>query len=442
MARITRTATSSQELHAQASSFPLQGLRRGNVHHFLGLPYGRAERFAYPQLVSLEDLPQGFEGRTPCPGAPQPSLIGVNEIATPAVFSEDCLRLSIATPRSSSGGEKLPVMVFLHGGSYVCGGGDAPAYDPQLLCSQGRTVVVKLNFRLGLLGFLGDGESRPANLGLCDVLVALEWIQQNIARFGGDPDRVTLFGQSAGADLIGNLLYVEGAHRLMRRAILHSAPLDLSSASLTQKILARTSRLALDAPVDLWNKAAKPYFFQNPLRYGLGAFLPLGCQLGHYPLPDPQGAREALGANAAQIELLVGNLPRESAVVALGLPAPLRPSFLKIMEPLVVGSSELVYGRSNRAFVRSYRQAGGRATYFSLETGGPSDSLASSHTSDLALLFENPSWQHSPQGREVATPAFREQAAALRHVWTTFARSGYLDQAYYKKARLREVKLD
>ncbi|WP_165689049.1 carboxylesterase family protein, partial [Mycobacteroides abscessus] len=89
-------------------------------------------------------------------------------------------------------------------------------------------VFVSVTFRLGILGFLGDGESVPANLGLLDLAESLRWVQRNIAAFGGDPDLVTVFGQSAGGDAAAHLMISEGTAGLFRRAIIQSAPLGLS----------------------------------------------------------------------------------------------------------------------------------------------------------------------------------------------------------------------
>lgn len=118
-------------------------------------------------------------------------------------------------------------MVWIHGGSYVAGAGDAPAYNPSSLVSEQGVIVVSVTYRLGVLGYLG-GNGRPANLGLLDQLVALKWVRRNIAAFDGDPKQVTLFGQSAGGDAVAHLMAVQGARALFRRAIIQSPPLGIS----------------------------------------------------------------------------------------------------------------------------------------------------------------------------------------------------------------------
>ncbi len=97
-------------------------------------------------------------------------------------------------------GDKRPVMVWIHGGSYVFGAGDAAIYDARALVEEQGVIVVSVTYRLGLLGFLGGSGGRAANVGLLDIIEALRWVKANIAAFGGDTDNITLFGQSAGGD--------------------------------------------------------------------------------------------------------------------------------------------------------------------------------------------------------------------------------------------------
>ncbi|MFT2753606.1 carboxylesterase/lipase family protein [Clavibacter sp. Sh2088] len=115
---------------------------------------------------------------------------------------EDGLRLNIWKPMSASGADRLPVLVYLHGGGFVAGSGALPAYDGTALASRGEAVVVTLNYRLGVFGFLAEdalGGDTAGNQGLLDQVAALQWVQDNIAAFGGDEDRVTVAGQSAGS---------------------------------------------------------------------------------------------------------------------------------------------------------------------------------------------------------------------------------------------------
>jgi para-nitrobenzyl esterase len=143
------------------------------------------------------------------------------------VPSEDCLRVNVWTPGINDG-EKRPVMVWLHGGGYSAGSGqELLSYDGENLSRRGNVVVVSLNHRLNALGYLnlsqyGDKYASSANVGMLDIVAALEWVRDNIAAFGGDSKTVTIFGQSGGGGKVGTLMAMPAAQGLFHRAIVES----------------------------------------------------------------------------------------------------------------------------------------------------------------------------------------------------------------------------
>lgn len=144
--------------------------------------------------------------------------------ATPAGESEDCLYLNVWSPDLAPD-KPAPVMVWIHGGSYKGGWSYEPNYVGEKLSAQQGVVVVSIAYRLGPFGYLGpdaDTAGTPVNFGLMDQITALEWVQRNIAAFGGDPDNVTIFGESAGAASVGTLLTMPETAHLYRRAISES----------------------------------------------------------------------------------------------------------------------------------------------------------------------------------------------------------------------------
>lgn len=159
--------------------------------------------------------------------APQERL-PVLDLGPDAAIGEDCLFLNVWAPVAPAA--PRPVMVWLHGGAYTYGAGSQPVYDGTNLARKGEVVVVTLNYRIGGLGFLdlssysSADEVYDSNLALKDVLLALRWVQQNIAAFGGDPGRVTVFGESAGGGLVTTLLATPSAAGLFHRAIAESSP--------------------------------------------------------------------------------------------------------------------------------------------------------------------------------------------------------------------------
>jgi para-nitrobenzyl esterase len=181
-------------------SGPVSGKAEDGIRVFLGIPYaappvGKLRWKPPAEVASWTEVRKTVEFGPSCP---QP-----NEKAG-SVYSEDCLYLNVWSPASKPG-EKLPVMVWIHGGAFNFGSTSLAEYNGKNLAEKG-VVVVTLNYRLGPLGFLAhpllSGESPngvSGNYGLLDQIAALKWVQKNIAAFGGDPGRVTIFGQSAGS---------------------------------------------------------------------------------------------------------------------------------------------------------------------------------------------------------------------------------------------------
>src|SRR5438270_5116983 len=191
----------------------LEGARDAGVSLFRGIPFAAPpageHRFAPPRPASPW---RGTRDATRFgPSAPQPMTglaalpgFGVDE------RSEDCLTLNVWTPAADSG--HRPVLVWIHGGGFVYGAGSQPIYDGATLAQRGDVVVVTVNYRLGAFGFLhlrdlvGGKVEATGNAGLLDQVAALNWVRDNIDAFGGDPDNVTIFGESAGAMSVASLL--------------------------------------------------------------------------------------------------------------------------------------------------------------------------------------------------------------------------------------------
>ncbi|KAG0056273.1 hypothetical protein BGZ83_005828 [Gryganskiella cystojenkinii] len=197
---------------------------------FEGIRYAKAPvgalRFAAPSPITTK-WTNAVDATAPGSKCPQlGDLPGGNE---------DCLFLNVFTPKLNADDRGLlPVMFYIHGGSFTTGYGSDPAFNPANMASRGQVVVVTINYRLGLLGFLervDAGISRstlPGNQGVRDMLVALQWVQDHIASFGGDHSQVTIFGESAGGHAIRTLLSMPAATKgMFRAAIAQSDPIDL-----------------------------------------------------------------------------------------------------------------------------------------------------------------------------------------------------------------------
>jgi para-nitrobenzyl esterase len=223
----------------------LQGLADGSVSAWLGVPYAQppvaAQRFQAPHPVQpWPGVRSATEFGAACPQKPMgnPKSLG-------PCLDEDCLTLNIWSPAAD--GRKRPVMVWFHGGAFLLG--SARVYTGAHLAAQGDIVVVAVNYRLGVFGFVDFGAALEddriaSNLGLRDQILALQWVRDHIAAFGGDPGRVTIAGESAGSMSVSLLMHAQEARPLFHGAIMQSGALSLIHDRDTSL---KVARLYLDA---------------------------------------------------------------------------------------------------------------------------------------------------------------------------------------------------
>jgi para-nitrobenzyl esterase len=249
-------AASAPSAIVKTSAGSVEGLAQGNVFAFLGVPYGAPTggeaRFMPPRPPAAwagvraakaygDSCPQVPLGLTPFakkrsadepPPAPTPmqkqlaTLFARNRYDQPQ--GEDCLVLNVWTRAPDSA--KRPVMVWLHGGGFAVGSGSSPTYAGARLAGLEDVVVVTINHRLNTFGYLylgdiaGDAFAQSGNVGMLDIVSALEWVRDNIAGFGGDPGNVTLFGESGGAGKVSVMCAIPAAKGLFHKAIMQSGP--------------------------------------------------------------------------------------------------------------------------------------------------------------------------------------------------------------------------
>ena len=230
----------------RTTSGQVAGYIENNVYIYKGIPYAKAERFMPPTA------PDAWEGirssRAYGPTCPQAKRMGWYSDESAFSFNwddgfpdEDCLRVNIWTPGVNDN-KKRPVMVWLHGGGYSAGSGqELPSYDGTNLAKNHDVVVVTLNHRLNVLGFLdlssfGPKYAKSGNVGLMDLVAALQWVKNNIGAFGGDPANVTIFGQSGGGGKVSTSLATPSAKGLFHKAI-------VQSGSMLRTMEARYSRM-------------------------------------------------------------------------------------------------------------------------------------------------------------------------------------------------------
>ncbi|MBW2314490.1 MAG: carboxylesterase/lipase family protein [Deltaproteobacteria bacterium] len=322
------------ELVIETSAGRVRGRVVDGVRSFRGIPYAAppvgARRFRPPQPVEpwagVRDAGESAPA-APQNGGPVARMLGMASGET----SEDCLTLDVWAPAES--GEGRPVMVWIHGGSFTFGAGSQPVYDAVGLVQRGDVVVVNLHYRLGALGWLAlpalereEGGSL-GNAGLLDQIEALRFVRENARAFGGDPERVTLFGESAGAMSIGALLAAPAAAGLFQRAILQSGAAH--HASPADRAVEMSERWVRELGLDAGDVGA---FRELPVErvleaqaavQAVGGFAHRG--LPYQPTVDgrilPRAPHEALGdGSGAAVPLLVGTNLDEWKLFGLGDP--------------------------------------------------------------------------------------------------------------------------
>lgn len=195
------------------------------IFSFLGIKYATAKRWKSPVPYHYQQgtTVNAFSYGAICPQANSKEM-----------QSEDCLFLNITTPAIQPP-KKLPVLIFIHGGGFSIGSGSSPLYEGTNLVRNGNQIVVTFNYRLGALGFLkGNRLGDCNNCGLQDQVMALKWVKKHISSFGGDPDNITIFGESAGAMSVGIHLQQQQSQSLFKNAIIESNPYGLAYKTPTQ----------------------------------------------------------------------------------------------------------------------------------------------------------------------------------------------------------------
>jgi para-nitrobenzyl esterase len=430
---------------------------------FRGIPFAAppvgAARFAAPQHVPRWDgVREAFAFG---PTAPQ-DLAGFRPAGAalpPPPPSYDWLTVNVWTPAPGTA-ERRPVMVWIHGGAYKLGSSSQAGYDASQIARDGDVVVVSCNYRLGIEGF-AQIDGAPANRALLDQVAALEWVRDNVTAFGGDPDQVTVFGESAGGGTIAALLAMPTATGLFRRAIAQSVPGTFLSAELSADVTAAIAAerglrptvtdLSTVEPQELVlaGEAVTATARQHLARWGMLAnhtdtlYAPVvdGEVLPTTPwqaLADGAAADVALitGHNREECRLFLGmfgklgKITDEDAAWALGVYAPDAESYRAAFP---AASAEELYERVQSDWLfrmptlRLAQAHTGRTYLYELTWPAPGfgGRFGACHGLDLPLLFGTPAADLGPLLLGPEPPAEAEKLSAqFRTAWTAFASTG------------------
>ncbi|MCX4547143.1 carboxylesterase family protein [Streptomyces sp. NBC_01565] len=445
----------------------LRGVVEGGLTVFKGVPY------AAPPVGALRWRPAqphpGWPGTRDAtafgPSAPQPYREGGDPVlgthGSPP-FDEDCLTLNVWTPQVD--GAKRPVLVWIHGGGFISGSGSLPVYSGETFARDGDLVVVTMNYRLGPLGYLYFGEDGAGgNFWLTDQLAALRWVRDNVAAFGGDPDNITLAGQSGGALSVAALADARPQGRpLFKRAILQSPPLGLRIPTRAESLQRSATFLDIIGVNDVAQLRSVPWpqlvaatfdMFRRTGRWGYWStpYLPVidGVTLDRHP------SELLLSGPGAEIDLLIG-CTREEANFAFALD----PTYAAATKDQVLARARDTFGNRAAEAYGAYEEArpGARpvdvlmdlisddlfrmpglalaerraarkrpvwAYQFDLPTPAHGGRLAAAHCLELPFVFDNfDKWSQAPflTGLD---PRIREGLASTMHAaWISFVRTG------------------
>lgn len=454
----------------------IQGMAIGDVVRFLGIPYAAApvgeRRFALPAPASPWSGTR--DATTPGASAPQrlrslPGLDVAPLIGTRWVEGDDYLTLNIL--RSTDERTERPVMVFIHGGGFVVGSKDATVQDGSTFARDG-VVYVAVNYRLGIDGFL-PVPGVPTNLGLRDMIAALAWVRDHIALFGGDPGNVTVFGESAGAMAIADLVTSPLATGLFRRAIVQSGhgamTREVSVAQRLVRKLAKLLRITPDragfagvAPADALDAVEKVSLPTTRLNlrnndgrepvFGISRFVPVH---GDDVLPRPplDALKEGAGA---EVDLLIGTNAEEMNLylVPTGVRAKIgralawlalrrsQPGAWRVLKTYGLGRehagrvlnralTDLVFRWPARRFAEEHR---GRTWMYEFDWRSPrfDGELGAAHGMELPFIFDSLATTTGPEGL-TGEAAPQELATRLHRLWVRFATDGTLPWAEFTR---------
>ncbi len=378
----------------------------GQALAFRNIRYGQAERFGQTELVPFtEDLIKTERG----PISPQrPSRLAISMgPQSPNAQDEHCQVLSVFTPSREG---SRPVLVFLHGGAFVSGGGELTWYDGDKMAAEQDIVVVPVTYRLGALGFWLPEGSTGLSPAFSDQVAALQWVQENIAKFGGDPTNVTLAGQSAGAGSARILTEWGYGQKLFHRIM----PMSGGGGD------AGTTRAGLEAH----SRRFDALLGADPRTASVEALLEAQTKLSTASATTPAGWRPAPPDQPAAINVdVVTGWTREDPSGHMLLAQGKTPTPGTPLEPF--REAVKANAAATTAYARRAVEAGRTAYLYSFDWNGPDTGLGNCHCIDLAFLFgDRAAWEQAPMLAGVDWDEFDRMGRSMRAQWASFARSG------------------
>ncbi|MCR5845646.1 MAG: carboxylesterase family protein [bacterium] len=389
----------------------LRGVRENSCIAFHGVPYASSGgRFnpCHPPLSFGDD--EVFDATRPGPSFPQMTMRGgaLGDYEEDLNQAEDAFIASIWTPELEG---RLPVVIWIHGGGWMSGSGQTPSCSGREIASTGRCVFVTINYRLSCLGTIAPEGELGGNHAIRDILAAFTWVRKNIARFGGDPDKLVLAGQSAGAGFVAQLLGAPCLAGQIHRAALFSLPGDLEfmpaddAARIKAKLLEHLGASSLEEISELPAEkliAAMPPAMPSPI-----------YEEGYFDWPMVDGAASVSGAS---VPIFIGCTADE---VAFFLPPQMRnaPEYWDIVAK---GTKEGFWDGCDR-FAGAFEDSGGQAYVYRFERPSQIDHLRACHCSELPYLFGNlDQWNDAPLLKDIDEGEFFELSDRFQGAFIDF----------------------
>ena len=444
---------------ATISQGALRGTTEGGVAVFRNVPYAAppvgALRFQPPAAAAAwVGERNAAEHGAIAPQPPSRLRAAMGDFSVRQ--AEDCLSLTIWTPAPDQ--TRRPVLLWLHGGAFMSGAGSLPWYSGATMAARGEMVVVGVNYRLGALGFMHLPGVSPPNLGLLDQLQALEWVSREIAAFGGDPDNITVAGQSAGGFSVLAMLALPQARKGFRRAIAQSAPFGRvmrSSAAAAVHALRLQDLLGISHPVD-WLRISSAEI--------IAAQVKLTIATAEFANPVPPFGPVADGrlfgddllpaaiAGAAERDLMLGHTRDEMAAFfaiderVRDAPASAVDGRFQAHFGAAAAAAKAEYGRRARsastmhvlgelagdalfaggcfAFAERIAALGRPAHAYRFNWAAPGNRFGACHCIELPFVFNNFAQWSAPMLDGGDADAMAHLAQQTQDAWIAFARSG------------------